>query len=85
MAELVGAILGTALFNALAFALTKFWPMSVGKIFALSGIMIVVLTLGDNAVRNEPIEYSFFRVLVGQIVVLIYLLATFQSKKAKAE
>jgi hypothetical protein len=82
LAELVGAILGTAVFNGLALVLTKAWPMSVQKILVVSIAMFFILALGDNAIReHEPMQVTFLRVGIAQVVVTFFLLVAELSRK----
>jgi hypothetical protein len=81
---LAGAIFGTALFNAFAFfAAAKAWPMSVQKIVGLSAIMLIILVLGDNALRDEPMSVTFARIGTAQLIVTIVMLSSYLFRKPK--
>jgi hypothetical protein len=85
VAGLVGAVLGTAVFNGLALLLTKAWPRSVQKIVIIGIVMFFLLALGDNAIReHEPMEVTFLRVGIAQVLVTFLLLIGEVSRKPSA-
>jgi hypothetical protein len=82
LATLFGAIVGTAVLNGLALLITKAWPMSVQKILVVSIVMFFLLALGDNALReHEPMQVTFLRVGIAQVVVTFLLLVRELSRK----
>lgn len=83
-ATLVGATLGAAVFNALALWITKAWPMSTSKILIVGVVMFLLLSLGDNAVReNEPLATTFLRVGIAQIIVTFVSLVIEMSRSPR--
>lgn len=85
LAELVGAFLGTAVFNGLALLLTKAWPRSVQKILIIGIVMFLILALGDNAIReHEPMQVTFLRVGIAQVLVTVLLIVGEMSRKPSA-
>jgi hypothetical protein len=84
LATLFGAIVGTAVLNGLALLITKAWPMSVQKILVVSIVMFFLLALGDNALReHEPMQVTFLRVGIAQVVVTFLLLVRELSRKPR--
>lgn len=81
MAELLGAILGTALLNVLAFAITKAWPISLQKILIVSVAMFLLLLFADNVLREEPLAATAFRIGIAQCVVAIVLIIRFSKRQ----
>jgi hypothetical protein len=82
LATLIGAVLGTALFNGLALLVTKSWPLSPGKILLVGAGMFLLLALGDHAVREtEPLSETFLRVGIAQIFVTVVLLVALLGRK----
>jgi hypothetical protein len=82
---LLGAIAGTAVFNGLALLLTKAWPRSVQKILIIGIVMFFILALGDNAIReHEPMQVTFLRVGIAQVLVTFLLLIGELSRKPSA-
>lgn len=70
LATLIGAIFGTALFNAIAFAVARRWPTSIAKIVVIGLAMFLILGLADNAVRvQEPMGDTLLRVGIAQLLV----------------
>jgi hypothetical protein len=82
LAGLVGAFLGTAVFNGLALLLTKSWPRSVQKIVVIGIAMFFLLALGDNATReHEPMQVTLLRVGIAQVLVTVLLVIGEMSRK----
>jgi hypothetical protein len=83
LAGFIGTLVGAALLTALAFAITKSWPMSKQKILLICGAMFLLLSLGDNLTRAaETLPETMARIGLAELIVLVVLLVIHRGQTA---